>query len=115
MLEGCLWLEDMRCQLEKLWTKLCNCAENQERCHYKQKQNDGESSILSLSHSLTLSFFLSLSLVLFFFQNVGTSATNAISGWDHAQSARKQKRLNNNSCAHLCLKSIEFPEGMEQF
>lgn len=30
MLEGCLWLEDMRCQLEKLWTKLCNCAENQE-------------------------------------------------------------------------------------
>jgi hypothetical protein len=103
MLEGCLWLEDMRCQLEKLWTKLCNCAENQERCHYKQKQNDGESSILSLS------------LVLFYFQNVGTSATNAISGCEHAQSARKQKRLNNNSCAHLCLKSIEFPEGMEQF
>ena len=97
MLEGCLWLEDMRCQLEKLWTKLCNCAENQERCHYKQKQNDGESSILSLSHSLTLSFFFFfLSLVLFYFQNVGTSATNAISGCEHAQSARKQKRLNNN-------------------
>ena len=69
---------------------------------------------LSLTHSLSL-FFLSLSLVLFYFQNVGTSATNAISGCEHAQSARKQKRLNNNSCAHLCLKSIEFPEGMEQF
>ena len=61
MLEGCLWLEDMRCQLEKLWTKLCNCAENQEEVplqyatrRNKQKQNNGESSIFSLSLSLSL-------------------------------------------------------------
>ena len=53
-----------------------------------------DSLSLSLTHSLF--FFLSLSLVLFYFQNVGTSATNAISGCEHAQSARKQKRLNNN-------------------
>jgi len=30
-------------------------------------------------------------------------------------SRRSRCQLNNNSCAHLCLKSIEFPEGMEQF
>lgn len=30
MLEGCLWLEDMRHELDQLWSNLCQAAQNQD-------------------------------------------------------------------------------------